>query len=180
MASPGDLVGGRYRLGEPVGHGGMGTVWTATDVVLGREVALKEVVPPPGLDAAQQAVLRERTLREARAAARLSIASAVTVYDVVEEGGRPWVVMERLDAPTLADCIRENGALPPDDVARIGLALLEALQAAHASGVLHPYQMVKDLRTGCETGNPAAVFDGDIDDFLEAGIRWRRAQAVAA
>ena len=130
-------IGSRYRLIEPLGRGGMGTVWAAVDEVLDREVAVKEVIPPDGLSSEDQESLRSRTMREARAAARISSRSAVTVFDVVEEDGKPWIVMERLRANTLADLLREHGPLPADRVARIGLRLLEALRAAHAAGVLH-------------------------------------------
>jgi tRNA A-37 threonylcarbamoyl transferase component Bud32 len=130
-------IGGRYRLQSELGRGGMGTVWAAHDDVLGRDVAIKEVVPPPDLPDEQREVLRTRTLREARAAARISSGAAVTVYDVIEEDGRPWIVMERLDAPTLAQVIRDRGPLPPAEAAAVGLRVVEALEAAHAAGVLH-------------------------------------------
>ena len=137
MGSEDRLVGGRYRLRERLGSGGMGTVWRADDVVLGRQVAVKEVVFPPGTGEAEAEVLRERTRREARSAARLDHPSAVTVYDVVEEDGRPWLVLELVEARTLAQAVTEDGPLPPDEVARIGLAVLGALEAAHARGIVH-------------------------------------------
>ncbi|ADB34627.1 serine/threonine protein kinase [Kribbella flavida DSM 17836] len=140
MADPagnGSLLAKRYRLLGSLGRGGMGIVWQARDEVLGREVAVKEVLLPPELPAEGQAVLRQRTLREARSAARLSHPNVVTVYDVVEEDGRPWIVMELVRSRTLADAIREDGALPWRDVAGIGVQVLAALQAAHAAGVLH-------------------------------------------
>ena len=135
--SPGRLVGGRYRLLERIGSGGMGAVWRGVDEVLHRRVAVKEVVAPPELSPEERRLLRERTLREARAAARLSSPHVVTVYDVVDEDNRPWIVMEWLEAPTLAQAIREHGALAPAEVARIGLSLVSALRAAHSAGVLH-------------------------------------------
>ena len=131
------LIGSRYRLTEPLGRGGMGTVWAAVDEVLDREVAVKEVIPPDWLSTEDQESLRSRTMREARAAARISSRAAVTVFDVVEEDGKPWIVMERLRAGTLTELLREEGPLPADRVARIGLRLLEALSAAHTAGVLH-------------------------------------------
>ena len=115
----------------------MGTVWAAYDETLGRQVAVKEVTPPAGLDVRQRGELRQRTLREARAAARIDSPAAVTVFDVVEEDGRPWIVMQLVQAPTLADVIRRDGPLPTPHVARMGVRLLDALSAAHAAGVLH-------------------------------------------
>ncbi|TBR17948.1 MAG: serine/threonine protein kinase, partial [Chitinophagaceae bacterium] len=96
-----------------------------------------EVTFPAGLSDAERQVLRERTHREARAAARLEHPSAVTVYDVVEEEDDPFLVMELVDAPTLAEVIRSGGPLTPQRTAQIGLDLLGALEAAHAQGILH-------------------------------------------
>ena len=135
--SPPRLVAGRYRLTARLGSGGMGTVWRAVDEVLGREVAVKEMTFPQGLSDADRDVLRERTRREARAAARLDHPSAVTIYDVVEDGGAPYLVLELVEARTLADLVRDEGPLPPDRVAQIGLALLGALEAAHRRGIVH-------------------------------------------
>ncbi len=115
----------------------MGTVWRATDTILRREVAVKEVVLPPGLALSDQEAMYERTLREARAAAGLSHPSIVQVFDVVTEEGRPWIVMELLDARSLADMVLEDGPIAPRAVAKIGIALLGALEIAHAGGVLH-------------------------------------------
>src|ERR687883_88818 len=137
VASDGRLLVGRYRLDRLLGHGGMGWVWSAHDEILGRDVAVKEVVPPPDLTPEQRELIRRRTLREARAAARISHPSAVTVYDVVEEDGRPYIVMERLPSRTLADVLAEDGPLPAGRAARIGLDLVEALDTAHRAGVLH-------------------------------------------
>jgi len=115
----------------------MGTVWRATDTVLRRDVAVKEVVLPPGLAAVDRDSMYQRTLREARAAAALSHPAVVQVYDVVTEGGRPWIVMELLQSRSLAEMIVEDGPLAPRAVAKIGIALLGALEVAHAAGVLH-------------------------------------------
>jgi serine/threonine protein kinase len=148
----GRLVGGRYRLQRRLGRGGMGAVWAARDELLERDVAVKEVLPPSGLDDEKRAQLRERTLREARAAARINAVGAVTVFDVVEEDARPWIVMERLEPRTLADVIAERGRLPVGEVVAIGLAVLEALRAAHDAGVLHrdvkPGNVMVDSATG--------------------------------
>ncbi|QKW38882.1 serine/threonine protein kinase [Actinomadura sp. NAK00032] len=130
------LLGNRYRLDSVVGQGGMGTVWRAFDVMLDREVAVKEVVFPPGLTEDERAILYERTFREARASARLNHPGVVTVHDVVQEGDRPWIVMELVSAPSLQDVI-ERGTLDPRRVADIGLQMLGALRHAHEKGILH-------------------------------------------
>ncbi|HWL36870.1 MAG TPA: serine/threonine-protein kinase [Frankiaceae bacterium] len=146
MAEPsGDdrVVADRYLLHEQVGKGGMGTVWRADDQVLGRSVAVKEVHLQPGLPADEREALQERVMREARAAAMLNHSGAVTVYDVAEDEGQAYIVMELVDAPTLADIVQENGPLPAAEVARIGLAVLDVLAAAHASGIVH-----RDLKPG--------------------------------
>ncbi|MEU4578846.1 serine/threonine-protein kinase [Nonomuraea sp. ATR24] len=131
-------LAGRYRLLAPIGQGGMGTVWRAEDELLQQEVAVKEIRLPPGLGEGERAELTERTLREARAAARLrSHPSIVTVHDVVLDGGLPWIVMEFVRGRSLEQVVRERGPLPPGRVAAIGLRMLDALGAAHASGVLH-------------------------------------------
>ena len=136
-AVPGTLIGNRYQLRTAIGHGGMGTVWQAADSLLRRDVAVKEVLLPMGMAPADRTAMYERTLREARAAAALSHPSVVQVYDVVTEGGRPWIVMELLHARSLADMIIADGPLAPRAVAKIGVALLGALEVAHSAGVLH-------------------------------------------
>jgi len=135
--APGTVVGGRYTLRTAIGHGGMGTVWRASDTVLRRDVAVKEVLLPPGLAPSDRDAMYQRTLREARAAAALSHPAVVQVYDVVTDGGRPWIVMELLQSRSLAEMIVEDGPLAPRAVAKIGIALLGALEVAHAAGVLH-------------------------------------------
>jgi hypothetical protein len=115
----------------------MGTVWRAADTLLRRDVAIKEVILPPGLAPSDRDSMYERTMREARAAAALQHPAVVQVYDVVHENGRPWIVMELLDARSLADMVIEDGPVAPRVVAKIGIALLGALEVAHAHGVLH-------------------------------------------
>jgi serine/threonine protein kinase len=136
-------VAGRYRLEAVLGRGGMGVVWAAQDELLGRPVAIKEVLAAPGLTPEQVAEARRRTVHEARTAARLSSPAAVLVLDVVEEDGEPWVVMERLAPRTLADVLDERRRLPEHDVVTLGLRLLDGLDAAHAAGVLH-----RDIKPG--------------------------------
>src|SRR5918999_3379439 len=133
----GRLVGGRYRLTAVVGRGGMGTVWRAHDEVLDRDVAVKEVLLPPGLEEAEQNVLYQRTYREARASARLNHPGVVTVHDVVREDGRPWIIMQLVRARTLQEVIDQDGPLPPTRAAELGQQVLEALNHAHAAGNLH-------------------------------------------
>jgi serine/threonine protein kinase len=125
-------VAGRYVLVRTLGAGGMGTVWLARDLLLGRDVAIKEVTGQG-----------ERVLREARAAARIVHPNVVTVYDVVEHDDREWIVMQHVDSRTLADVIALDGPLSPARAAEIGLELLSALRAAHDSGVLH-----RDVKPG--------------------------------
>ncbi|MYW02620.1 serine/threonine-protein kinase [Streptomyces sp. SID3343] len=139
----GRLIGGRYLLADRLGRGGMGAVWRARDQVLGREVAVKEMLPQPGADDAERARLRERAAREARAAARLSHPSVVRVYDVVEEDDRPWIVMELVKSRSLAEVIRADGPMAADRVAEIGIAMVDALRTAHAAGILH-----RDVKPG--------------------------------
>ena len=136
-AAPGAVIGNRYSLRTAIGHGGMGTVWRATDTVLRRDVAVKEVLLPPGMADSDRDAMYQRTLREARAAAALSHPAVVQVYDVVTEAGRPWIIMELLQARSLAEMIVEDGPFAPRAVAKIGIALLGALEVAHAAGVLH-------------------------------------------
>jgi len=131
------LVGGRYRLRTQLGRGGAGVVWVAEDELLGREVAVKEFLLPSGVGVEDRAVMLERVLREARAAARLHDPSLVTVFDVVREDEQPWIVMEYVPGRSLAEVVREDGPLSAARAAEIGIALLHALRTAHSNGVLH-------------------------------------------
>ena len=135
-AGGGRLVGGRYRLLERLGFGGMGTVWRAHDETVDRDVAVKEPRVPEHMTGAQRQTAYLRMQREARAAARIDHPSVVTVHDVVIEDERPWIVMELVRGRSLAEMLAE-GTVPPREAARIGLAVLGALVAAHEAGVLH-------------------------------------------
>ncbi|WP_158850209.1 serine/threonine-protein kinase [Saccharothrix deserti] len=136
----GRLVAGRYRLRRRVGAGAMGVVWQAFDERLDRVVALKQLVVPDGADPVEAV---GRAAREGRIAARLQHPNAVTVHDVVEEDGRPVLVMEYLPARTLADRIAAHGALPAEHVMGIGAQIAGALAAAHAAGIVH-----RDVKPG--------------------------------
>ncbi|MEV4365430.1 protein kinase [Nonomuraea sp. NPDC049637] len=129
-------VSNRYRLIEPLGEGGMGVVWRAYDELLDRTVAIKEV-RYTGVGDAKRADLNRRTIREARAAGRLDHPSVIVIHDVVEEDGRPWIVMQLVRSRSLAEVIGERGPLPAALVAMVGGRVLDALRAAHATGVLH-------------------------------------------
>ncbi|RKT68162.1 serine/threonine protein kinase [Saccharothrix variisporea] len=132
-------VAGRYRLTDRIGAGGMGVVWRAEDTRLRRIVALKELVTRNGFDADSV----RRAVREGRIAARLQHANVIALYDVVEDDGRPWLVMEYLPSRSLGAILAERGTLPPDEVRRIGAQLASGLAAAHASGVVH-----RDVKPG--------------------------------
>ena len=161
----GELVGGKYRLIEVLGEGAIGVVWRAHDESLGRDVAIKEIRFPAGLDDDQVAGLRARTLREARAAARLSHPGIVTVHEVVRQGERPWIVMELVPGRTLAGVIKQDGPLPPHRVAEIGGQILAGLRAAHAAGVVHrdvkPSNVMLDGDRTVLTDFGIAALDGD-------------------
>jgi eukaryotic-like serine/threonine-protein kinase len=135
MGSQG-ILAGRYRLLDVVGRGGMGRVWRAHDLLLDRDVAVKEVLPITGLPETREELTR-RTIREARAAARLTHPNAVLVFDVEFAEDRPWIVMELVAGRSLDTLVRQDGPLDVAAVARIGLVLLDVLDAAHRIGILH-------------------------------------------
>ncbi|MEU3418267.1 serine/threonine-protein kinase [Streptomyces murinus] len=137
------LIAGRYRLAESIGSGGMGRVWRAHDEVLHRAVAVKELTAALYVSDSDQAVLLARTRAEARAAARINHSAVVTVHDVLDHDGRPWIVMELVEGNSLADAVKEQGRIEPREAARIGLWVLRALRAAHSAGVLH-----RDVKPG--------------------------------
>ncbi|WP_189307879.1 serine/threonine-protein kinase, partial [Streptomyces albospinus] len=133
----GRLIGGRYRLGIRLGRGGMGTVWRATDELLNRQVAVKELHLDEDSAEPEVRAQRDRAMREARTVAQVKHPNVIVVHDVVEQDGRPWIVMELVEGPSLADRLAGGGPLAPREAARIGIALLGALRAAHTRGVLH-------------------------------------------
>ncbi|MFC3504228.1 RICIN domain-containing protein [Micromonospora krabiensis] len=131
------LIANRYRLVRPLGQGGMGRVWQARDEMLERDVAIKELVAPAGLRDEERRDLRERSLREARAVARLDHVNVVRVFDVLHSDDDPWIVMELVASRSLHQALEAEGPMPPARVARIGLGVLAALRAAHGAGILH-------------------------------------------
>ncbi|MEU5694120.1 protein kinase [Actinosynnema sp. NPDC020468] len=126
-------VAGRYRLTEKIGSGGMGVVWRAEDTRLRRVVAVKELLLREGFDEEGA----KRAVREGRIAARLQHPNVIALYDVVEDEGHPWLVMEYLPSRSLATLLRDNGVMSPEEVRRLGAQLAEGLAAAHRAGVVH-------------------------------------------
>lgn len=139
----GRLLAGRYRVTAQLGRGGMGVVWKAVDEVLGREVAVKELRTYTDAAGPELADLGLRMQREARAAARVRHPGVIAVHDIAETDGRPLIVMELVDGPSLDDVLRDRGTLDPREVAGIGASVMDALAAAHRAGVLH-----RDVKPG--------------------------------
>ena len=155
------VVAGRYRLGAVIGRGGMAQVRTAEDLRLGRTVAVKLL----RTELAEQDGVRERFEDEARSAARLSHPNAVSVYDTGEHEGVPYIVMERLPGPTVADLIA-GGPLDVDTARRIGIEVLAALGAAHAAGLVH--RDIKPANVLLAADGTAKVADFGIAKSAEA------------
>jgi eukaryotic-like serine/threonine-protein kinase len=130
-------IADRYVLRSPLGKGGMGVVWHAEDTLLRRSVAIKEIAFPPALEASEAMAVKMRAMREARSAAKLNHPGVVTIYDVIQEEGQAYIVMEFVEAPTLAGLVKREGPLSVQRTAEIGLEVLEALQNAHSKGVVH-------------------------------------------
>src|SRR3989440_3071792 len=131
------VLAGRYRVGAVIGRGGMGAVWQARDELLNRDVAIKEIVWPAQLDPAERETARRRAVREAQLAARLSHPNVVGVYDILEEDGRPCIIMELVPFRSLRDAVAEDGPMSPAEAAQVGLSVLAALRAVHGAGVVH-------------------------------------------
>ncbi|MFJ7151918.1 protein kinase [Streptomyces sp. NPDC100445] len=149
------LIAGRYRLEERIGRGGMGVVWRASDQVLGRHVAVKELLPDDALPDDDARRRRDRTFREARAVCQLRHPHIIVVHDVVEQDGRPYLVMELIDGGSLADRIARHGPVDAAEAARIGVALLSAVRTAHEAGVLH--RDIKPANVLLESGTDRVV-----------------------
>lgn len=148
MTDAGQLIAGRYRLVDRIGQGAMGVVWRARDERLDRVVAVKQL----GYDPSGGGQGGQRALREARLTARLRHPHAITVHDVVEHDGAPYLVMEYLPSRSLADILLERETLPAEQVARIGEQVASALAAAHAEGIVH-----RDVTPGNVLTTPEGV-----------------------
>jgi serine/threonine protein kinase len=162
----GRLIAGRYRLQTPIGRGAMGVVWRARDQLLDRDVAVKEVQIAETLTDAERAHAYQRTLREAKTAARLNHPAVVTVYDVAEDQGRPWIVMQLVHAQSLDQVLAATGPLSPRRAAEMARQLLSALSVAHAAGVLHRDVKPSNVLLGSDdravlTDFGIATFQGD-------------------
>jgi serine/threonine protein kinase len=140
----------------------MGLVWLAEDEVLRRPVALKELAPRRPLSEALRMEAHTRAVTEARATARVDHTGVVRVYDLIDDGNLPWIVMELLSGRTLKDAVAAEGPLPVKEVARLGILLLDALQAVHRAGVVH-----RDVK-------PSNVYLCDDDRVVlgDFGIAW--------
>jgi serine/threonine protein kinase len=170
----GSLVAQRYRLIQVIGAGGMGRVWLGRDEVIGREVAIKELLLPAGLDAQQRSLLCQRAMREAQLAGHLNHPGIVTVHDVVEYNGTPMIVMEFVRGGSLSDAIKAQGALPVDQVAYVATSMLGALRVAHQAGIVHrdlkpanvllsgDRVVITDFGIARLTGDVALTTDGSI------------------
>ena len=163
VVKAGWLLAGRYRLGTPIGRGAMGIVWRGRDELLERDVAVKEVRVPAMVSQEDAEIVYQRTLREAKTAARLNHPAVVTVFDVVEENGSPWIVMELVQARALDQIVTEDGPLRPLAAARVGECLLSALSCAHSAGVLH--RDVKPSNVLIDSGGRAVLTDFGIAKF---------------
>ena len=156
------MVAGRYRLSAVIGRGGMGVVWQARDELLSRDVAVKEMIWPPSLTDPEQRAACRRATREAQVAARLNHRNVVRVFNIVEEDGCPWIVMELLPYRSLLDVIQDEGPLAPAEAAKVGLQILAALRAAHSEGIVH--RDVKPANILIGPGNRVVLTD--------FGIAW--------
>ncbi|MGC1754082.1 MAG: protein kinase [Trebonia sp.] len=161
-AGPGRVVAGRYRLSAVIGRGGMGVVWQARDELLSRDVAVKEMIWPPSLTDQEQRAACRRATREAQVAARLNHRNVVRIFDIVEEDGCPWIVMELLPYRSLLDVIQDEGPFAPAEAAKVGLQILAGLRAAHSEGVVH--RDVKPANILIGPGNRVVLTD--------FGIAW--------
>jgi serine/threonine protein kinase len=139
VVTAGRVVDDRYRLVEVLDEGGMGILWRAEDLISERFVTVKELRFPEPLDHMQRRALAARVRREARAMASVEHPGLARILDVVDDGDRPWVVTELIEAPTLADLVRRDGRMAPDRAAVLGIRLLDVLDAAADQEMVHRF-----------------------------------------
>ncbi len=162
------LIAARYRLLHLLGQGSMGTVWAARDEVLGRQVAVKGILHTPGMPDVEAAQLRERTMREARAVAALSHPNLVTLFDVIQHDGDPYVVMELVPSRSLGEVLQDQGCLTEKQGAAVLDAVAAALESAHRAGITH-----RDVKPG----NVLIADDGRVK-LTDFGIARNVAEAT--
>ncbi len=166
VGAPDRMLAGRYRLGARLGRGGMGTVWRATDEMLDREVAVKEL-SVGHLAEEDLLIVHSRMKQEARAAARIKHPGVIVIHDVLEQDGKPWIVMELIDGRSLAELVEQDGTLNPREAADIGAQVLAALHRGHQAGVIHrdvkPANVLLEHGTGrvVLTDFGIATYEGD-------------------
>ncbi|TNC28768.1 serine/threonine-protein kinase [Amycolatopsis alkalitolerans] len=153
MGTEGAVVGGRYRLDQPIGRGRAGIVWQAYDTLLHRTVAAKRMYVQPGLDPARTEHMINAAVQEGRGATRVLHNSAITVYDALRDGADPWLFMEYVPSRRMSDFLTEHGLLTPEQAAFLGIQLASALSAAHRAGLLH---------RALEPGNILLADDGGV------------------
>ncbi|THC47312.1 serine/threonine-protein kinase [Streptomyces sp. A1499] len=161
----GPVIAKRYRIKREIGSGGMGVVWLAHDEHLGRDVALKTMNTPPGLTQDQRARDAERFRREARAAARLDHTGIATVYDLGEERGTRFLVMQYVTGVDLEDRIAEQERLSIEEAASVGVQIASVLGSVHARNVVH--RDLKGRNVIIRTDGVVKVLDFGVAAFLE-------------
>lgn len=158
-------IADRFHLKKSLGRGGMGRVWLAYDDKLERDVAVKELILPSEISKAERERFCKRAIREAKSAGKLNHPGVVTVHDVIECDGAPWIVMELIRGPSLSEEVQKKGSLPPNRVAHIGLQVLAALDNAHKAGIVHrdvkPSNILLADRGAVLTDFGIATIEGD-------------------
>ncbi|BCB74233.1 hypothetical protein GCM10022251_09720 [Phytohabitans flavus] len=177
MASSGHVVGGRYRLDSVLGAGGMGVVWRAFDERLARWVAVKEIRFAQPMTPAEREEVKYRAMVEALSAGRLVHPNVVAIYDAVDDGGQPWVVMRLVEGRSLREMVAQDGPLDAVAAAQLGLGLLDALDAAHGAGVVH--RDVKPSNVLIANGRPLLT-DFSIATVVGAPVPLRGAAVMGS